>query len=103
MLQKRHPGIIKMFQSRLDQIIDLNHPLAKPANEIDWSYFEEEFKKYYSDNQGRPSKTTRLIAGLHYLKYTFNESDESNYLSIPIGNTFVDLNIFSTDCLFILQ
>lgn len=31
----------------------------------------------YSEGCGHPALPTRLLAGLHYLKYTFNESDES--------------------------
>jgi len=77
MLQKRHPETFDMFKSRLDQIINLNHPIAKLANQIDWSFFEKAFNKHYSDDQGRPSKTIRLMVGLHYLKHTFDESDES--------------------------
>ncbi len=77
MLQKKHPETFDMFKSRLDQIINLNHPIAKLANQIDWSFFEKAFVDHYSDDQGRPSKTIRLMAGLHYLKHTFDESDES--------------------------
>ena len=77
MLQKRHPETIDMFKSRLDQIINLNHPIAKLANKIDWSFFEKEYAGHYSLDHGRPGKTIRLMVGLHYLKHTFNESDES--------------------------
>ncbi len=77
MLQKKHPETFDMFKSRLDQIINLNHPIAKLANQIDWSFFDDAYKKHYSDDQGRPGKTIRLMVGLHYLKHTFDESDES--------------------------
>ena len=77
MLQKKHAETFDMFKSRLDQIINLNHPIAKLAHQIDWSFFDDVFAKYYSNDQGRPSKTIRLMVGLHYLKHTFDESDES--------------------------
>lgn len=77
MLYKKRPETVDMFKSRLDQIINLNHPIAKLATQIDWSFFEEAYINHYSDDQGRPSKTIRLMVGLHYLKHTFNESDES--------------------------
>lgn len=77
MLSKKHPETLDMFRSRLDQVINMNHPLVKLANAIDWTFFEEAYKKHYSDDQGRPSKTIRLMVGLHYLKHTFDESDES--------------------------
>ena len=32
-----------IFRSRLDQIINLNHPLAKLARLIDWTFLEREF------------------------------------------------------------
>ena len=66
-----------MFRSRLDQVINLNHPLVKLAKEIDWSFFETEYVDFYTEDQGRPSKTIRLLVGLHYLKHAFDESDES--------------------------
>jgi hypothetical protein len=32
-----------VFRSRLDQIIDLDHALAKLARAIDWRFLEEKF------------------------------------------------------------
>jgi IS5 family transposase len=66
-----------LFRSRLDQIISQKHPLYRLANQIDWSYFEEKFGATYVDGVGSPGKPIRLMVGLHYLKYTFNESDET--------------------------
>jgi IS5 family transposase len=77
MLSKKYPETLEIFRSRLDQVINMNHPLVKLANIIDWSFFEQAYSKHYSDDQGRPSKTIRLMVGLHYLKHTFDESDES--------------------------
>ena len=67
----------QLFQSRLDQILNLRHPLCALANQIDWKIFEEEFGAYYSEKRGTPGKPIRLMVGLHYLKHAFNESDES--------------------------
>ena len=77
MLAKKHPETLDMFRSRLDQVINLNHPLVKLAGQIDWSFFDKAYAEHYSDDQGRPSKTIRLMVGLHYLKHAFDESDES--------------------------
>ena len=66
----------QLFQSRLDQILRQSHPLYKIANEIDWSVFEKEFGKLVNDSSGRPALPIRLVVGLHYLKYTYNYSDE---------------------------
>ena len=64
-----------LFQSRLDQILSKNHPLYRLSNEINWSMFEDEFGKLFTENNGRQALPTRLLVGLHYLKYTYNYSD----------------------------
>ena len=66
-----------LFRSRLDQILNHRHPIFVLANQIDWSVFEEHFGKTYDEKNGRPGCPIRLMVGLHYLKYAFNESDES--------------------------
>lgn len=67
----------ELFRSRLDQILNMQHPLCALANGIDWSGFEEELGMLYEERMGRPGLSTRLMVGLHYLKYSFDESDES--------------------------
>ncbi len=69
-----HPDL---FRSQLSQIINLKHPLVKLAHKINWERLEQEIDVVYSPGSGQPPLPTRLLAGLHYLKYTFNESDES--------------------------
>src|SRR5262245_17512102 len=66
-----------LFQARLDQQLDPKHPLFRLAQQIDWSYFEQEFGAFYSEEMGRPGAPTRLLVGLHYLKHAYDESDES--------------------------
>ena len=61
---------------RLDQILNRRHPLYQLSETIGWESFDETFGKYYSETQGRPAKATRLMVGLHYLKHTFDLSDE---------------------------
>jgi len=56
-------------------MIDHDHPLVKLAANIDWSHFDELFGATYSPGKGRPGVSTRLMVGLHYLKYTFDMSD----------------------------
>jgi len=67
----------ELFRSRLDQILDHQHPLFQLAREIEWEFFAKKFGIFFDENIGRPALPTRLIVGLHYLKYTFSESDES--------------------------
>lgn len=44
---------------------------------MNWDSLESEIDVIYRDGAGQPPLPTRLLVGLHYLKYTFNESDES--------------------------
>ena len=65
-----------LFRARLDQIIDLKHPLVKLARRIDWPFFEKTCGAVYTDEPGRPPLPTRVMVGLEVLKYTYNLSDE---------------------------
>ena len=62
---------------RLALIVSHGHPLYRLAEAIDWTRFESEFGSLYAEDVGRPGLPTRLMVGLHYLKYLFDESDES--------------------------
>jgi len=59
-----------LFRARLDQIVDMAHPLAKLAAAIDWGFLEQRFGAVYSDGSGQPPLPTRLMAGLAILKHT---------------------------------
>jgi hypothetical protein len=39
--ERRDSGQSDLFKARLDQIVDLNHPLAKLARTVDWRFLEE--------------------------------------------------------------
>ena len=65
-----------LFRSRLDQIIDLDHALAKLARTVDWRFLEERFGEVYTDGPGQPPLPTRLMAGLAILKHSYDLSDE---------------------------
>jgi len=69
-----HPDL---FRSQLSQIINLSHPLCRLADKINWQRLEDNIEEIYGHGCGQPPLPSRLLAGLHYLKYTFNESDES--------------------------
>jgi transposase, IS5 family len=43
--ERRESGKQDLFRSRLDQIIDMNHALAKLARAIDWRFLEEGFRR----------------------------------------------------------
>lgn len=65
-----------MFRSRLDQIIDLGHEKVILAGKINWQFLSDKCGDNYSDKPGHPALSTRLMAGLHILKYADNLSDE---------------------------
>lgn len=66
-----------LFTSKLQQILNDQHPLYKLASSIDWQTIDKQLACCYSEDMGRPANATRLMVGLHYLKHTYNESDES--------------------------
>ena len=65
-----------LFRSRLDQIIDMKHPLVTLGRTVDWGFLEGRFGEVYDDDPGRPPLPTRLMAGLAILKHTYDLSDE---------------------------
>ena len=73
--ERRDSGQSDFFRARLDQIVDMGHPLELAAT-IDWRFLEERFGAVYSDQPGHPPLPTRLMAGLSILKHTHNLSDE---------------------------
>src|ERR671913_800055 len=74
--ERRETGQTDLFRARLDQIVDLQHPLAKLARAIDWGFLEERFGEVYRDGPGQPPLATRLMAGLAILKHMHDLSDE---------------------------
>ena len=87
----------ELFKSRLDQIINIRHPLVKVSQEINWHCFEERFGELYKEGIGRPGLSTRLLVGLHYLKYTYNHSDESvvaGFIENPYWQYFCGFEYF---------
>ena len=74
--ERRESGQNDLFRARLDQIVDMGHPLAKLARAIDWRFLEDRFGAVYSDKAGHPPLPTRLMAGLAILKSMHDLSDE---------------------------
>ena len=67
----------QLFQAHFDQMLNPEHELIQLARKIDWPRLDAAFAGSYSPDMGAPAKATRLMVGMQYLKYTFNESDES--------------------------
>ena len=74
--ERRDGGQGDLLRSRLDQIIDMRHPLVALAGKVDWGFVEKTFGEAYTDGPGQPPLPTRLMAGLVILKYTHDLSDE---------------------------
>src|ERR1700742_2515013 len=74
--ERSETGEQDLFRSRLDQIIDMKHPLVTLGRTVNWGFLEERFGEVYTDDPGRPPLSTRLMAGLAILKHTFDLSDE---------------------------
>jgi transposase, IS5 family len=74
--ERSDTGQQDLFRSRLDQTINMSHPRVRLALQIEWAFFEEKCGAVYADGPGSPPLPTRLMAGLHILKYSENLSDE---------------------------
>ena len=65
-----------LLRPALDEIIDLSHPLARLAREIDWGFLDGRFRSVCRAGPGQPPLPTRLVAGLLILKHLHDLSDE---------------------------
>jgi hypothetical protein len=51
--ERRETGEQDLFRSRLDQIIDMKHPLVALGRTVDREFREREFGAVYTDDPGR--------------------------------------------------
>lgn len=92
-----------MFRSRLDQIIHMGHEKVVLANRIDWQFLSDTCGENYTDKPGHPALPTRLMAGLHILKYADNLSDEelcARWVENPYYQYFCGEEFFRHDLPF---
>ena len=95
--ERRDSGQNDLFRARLDQIVDMKHPLAKLSRAIDWGFLEKSFGAVYSDGPGQPPLATRLMAGLAILKHMHDLSDEvlcDRWLENPYYQLFCGEEVF---------
>jgi IS5 family transposase len=86
-----------MTEIKLEDILDKKNGLYQMANRLNWGYLIKELGPYYSEGPGRPEIPIRVIAGLHYLKYLEDESDESvveKFCENPYWQYFCGLETF---------
>src|SRR6266704_5172843 len=101
--ERRETGEQDLFRSRLDQIIDLKHPLVTLARTVDWGFLEGRFGEVYTDDPGHPPLPTRLMAGLAILKHTYDLSDEvlcERWLENPYYQLFCGEEFFQHRLVF---
>jgi len=91
----------ELFQAHFDQLLNPAHELVVLANMIDWPTLEAALADCYHPDIGAPAKAARLMVGLHHLKYTFNESDESvvaRWVENPYWQYFCGYTHMQHDC-----
>jgi IS5 family transposase len=92
----------ELFRSRLENQIDLRHPLAKLTARMPWTELEEALAPTLPTvtlGAGRPALPVRLMAGLLYLKHAYDLSDEavcSGWLENPYWQFFTGEAFFQT-------
>ena len=64
------------FKQELRDIVDSSHRLCLIADVMDWGRIVGEFDQHFPSDTGRPATSSRLIAGLLYLKGLYNLSDD---------------------------
>jgi IS5 family transposase len=65
-----------LLRPSLDEIINLQHPLVRLADKIDWQFLDRCFASVCAAGPGQPGLPTRLVAGIFILKHAENLSDE---------------------------
>lgn len=86
-----------LFGVLLEKIVNPSHALVTLAGKINWERFEHELESNFCETTGAPAKPTRLMVGLHYLKHTFNLSDEKTverWVENPYWQYFCGMKYF---------
>lgn len=94
------PETDALFVSRLDELINMRHPLVRLAGLMNWSEIERSFSVHFVSSRGRPALPPRLIAGLLYLQHANDASDEAvvnTWLENPYWQFFTDETYLQTE------
>lgn len=97
---QKHSPQLGLFHGLAEQL-DQKHPLYQLTNVINWTFFDDAFKKHYSEKMGKPAKPIRLMVSLLILKHVRNLSDEmlvehwseNNYFQYFSGEQYFQPNI----------
>jgi len=91
----------ELFPAHFDQLLNPAHELVQLARKLDGARFEAGLASCYTPDMGAPAKATRLMVGLQYLKYTYNESDDSvvaRWVENPYGQYFCGFTHLQHEC-----
>ena len=88
--ERRDSGQNDLFRARLDQIVDMDHALAKLGRAIDWRFLENRFGAVYSDKAGHPPLPTRLMA-LSILKKHMHDLSDEDLCARWVANPYYQL------------
>ena len=89
-----------LFRPELTKIIDPGHGLVKLAKAVNWNRMDEVFGQTYCPDNGRPGVSTRLMVSLHYLKFSYNLSDDdvvSGWVENPYWQYLSGMQFFEHD------
>jgi IS5 family transposase len=89
-----------LFRYPLNEQINMKHPLVRLAGLINWDRLSGLMSESFTSNRGRPATSPRLIAGLLYLQYAFNLSDEEvvlGWLENPYQQFFTGETYLQTE------
>ncbi len=89
-----------LFRHPLNEQINMKHPLVRLAGLINWDQLSALMSESFTSNRGRPATSPRLIAGLLYLQYAFNLSDEEvvlGWLENPYQQFFTGETYLQTE------
>jgi len=94
--QNKEQNQQSLFSPSLKVMLNPKNPLYQLADQIEWSFFDREFKKFYIDF-GRPSKPIHLMVSLLILKQIYSLSDErivEEWVQNPYYQYFSGMEIF---------
>jgi IS5 family transposase len=94
------PKTDALFISRLDELINMRHPLVRLCGMMNWSEIERSFSAHFVSSRGRPALPPRLIAGLLYLQHANDASDEAvvnTWLENPYWQFFTGETYLQTE------
>ncbi|QPN33432.1 IS5 family transposase [Diaphorobacter sp. JS3051] len=90
----------ELFRPRLDEQLNMRHPLIRLAALMDWDQIEQHFASHFTSGRGRPALPPRLVAGLLYLQHANDASDEAvvnTWLENPYWQFFTGETYLQTE------